>query len=70
MVVGTSEDTGLARERQCSRRLAFPAEEIADQRNEIVIKNLEAFFGSETGVHRPHQSQQPRRVFVARTVHM
>jgi hypothetical protein len=42
MVAGACEDTGLAKER---RRLAVLAEEVADDRDEIVFENLEAIFG-------------------------
>ena len=55
MVAGTSEDTGLAKER---RRLAVQAEEVADERDEMVLENPQATFGSEVGVHRHHHSQQ------------
>ena len=47
MVAGASEDTGPAQER---RRLAFPAKEVADQRDERVFKNPQNLFGSETCV--------------------
>ena len=51
MVAGASEDTGLAKER---RPPAFPAEGIADERDEMVLKNLQATFGSVAGVRRHH----------------
>ena len=54
-LAGASGDTGLAYER---RRLAFPAEEVADERDEMVLENLQATFGSEAGVRRHHHSQQ------------
>ena len=57
MVAGASEDTGFAKER---RRLAVPTEEVADERDEMVLENLHAVatFGSEAGVRRHHHSQQ------------
>ena len=55
MVAGASEDTGLARER---RRLAVPAEEVAGERDEMVLENVQANFGSQAGVRRYHHSQQ------------
>ena len=55
MVAGAGEDTGLAKAR---RRLAVPAEEVADERDEMVLENLQATFGSEAGVRRHHHSQQ------------
>jgi hypothetical protein len=54
MVAGASEDNGLTKEQE---RLAVPAE-VADERDEMVIKSLQATFGSEAGVHRHHHSQQ------------
>ena len=38
MVAGASEDTGFAKER---RRLAVPTEEVADERDEMVLENLQ-----------------------------
>ena len=55
MVAGASEDTGLAKER---RRLTFPAEEIADERDEVVLESLQATVGCEAGMRRHHHSQQ------------
>ena len=53
MIAGASEDPGLAKER---RRLAFRAEEVADEFDEMVLENLQATFGSEAGVRRHHHS--------------
>jgi hypothetical protein len=55
MVAGAGQDTGRAKER---RRLAFPAEEVADERDEMVLENLEATFGSEAGGRRHLHSQR------------
>jgi hypothetical protein len=55
MIAGASEDTGLAKER---RSLAVPAEKVADECDEMLLENLQATFGSESGVCRYHHSQQ------------
>ena len=47
MVAWGSEDTDLAQER---RRLAVRAEDVAREREEMVVENLQATFGSEAGV--------------------
>lgn len=43
IVAGASKDTGLAQE---TRHLTVPAQEVADQRDKMVIENLQAIFGS------------------------
>jgi hypothetical protein len=63
MLAGASHDTGLAQKR---RRLAWRGrkasslEEVPDERDEMVIENLQATFGSEASVHRHHHNQQVR----------